>query len=381
MSGGRYGGYLAGFIGLTDEEEPIGDEPASNAWVMNSYWLVGCGEGVASAVGGGPGLAEDNFALTDEQFKGAPYDGALFTTSDGSTFNLLVDALNAGAVKWSKPWKKTELSGWESVPGSYPALSDLPAIMPGSTTQIFEIDGTEFEFNVKSDRFQVSVTSSHAYSVQGLPDWISETSVEPVPNKPHTKVHVFTVQDNDSGKARKVTFAFVNSEGRTLRVKVSQREPYLRISDTEASFFAPGGSKTVVISSSISWTAKVGEHTDWYSVSPDSGYGDGSVTITVKENKGSAARGGYVVIASADGTVEHKVNFVQSGVTGESSEDWKELPFYHQSVIFRFTATWCTWCPYMGAAITRAQELYPGRSSMWPCMEVRATWSSPLPFP
>ena len=361
FGGGKYGGILAGFIGMPDGENPVSDEPLTNAWVMNSYWLTGCGEGVSAAVGGGQGLAENDFSLTDGQLKGVTFGGVLYTDSNGNSYDHLLDALNAGAVEWGNKCKAT-LSGWEyPSAGSYPGVTDLAAQMPGMYKPVFELEGKEFVFNLNGGEFEVTVTASHEYSVTGLPGWVAATSVDPVPNKPHTRIHHFSVAANKSGKDRNCAIEFTNSEGRTYKVRVSQKGPYLNVSATETSFFSSGGSKTITVSSSMDWTVTEGEQTDWYSVSPKTGYGDGGVTITVKENHDSDARGGYIFIAAADGSIRYKISFAQSGAIGEENDDWKDLPFFHQSVIMRFTATWCQWCPYMGNAITRAQELYPGK--------------------
>lgn len=355
------GGTLAGFLGLIEGDELLDDDIITNAWVMNSYWLLGCGDGVSTATAGGTGLAESNFGLTDAQFKGAAYDGVLYTDGQGNTYDHLIDALNAGAAEWGKKGKVT-LSGWEQASsGSYPSTTDLAAQLPGQYKPVFEIDAGEFTFNVNGGQFEVTVTSSEEYSITGLPDWVSQTSSASVPNKSHTRILGFTVAVNKTGKERKCTVEFTNTSGNVLKVKVSQKEPYMTISATEASFFSSGGSKTIAVSSSIDWIVTPGGQEDWYSVSPKSGYGDGGVTITVRENTGADARGGYINIAAADGSIRYKVSFVQSGSTGGESDDWKDLPFFHQSVIMRFTATWCLWCPYMGNAITRAQALYPGK--------------------
>ena len=361
ISGDSYCGLVAGYAGLVEGSTLGVDDLETDAWVMNNYWLEGCGKGITLDVGGGTGLIEGNVGVTDAHLKGAKYDGVLFMALDGSTYDLLIDALNAGAVKWSQKWR-AGLHGWEySAPGLYPVQSDLPAQIPGSSKQVFEIDRSVFEFNVNENHFQVAVTSSLDYSVAALSDWISETSSETIPLKPHTRIHTFTVKANYSGKARKAMIEFTNSEGKVLRVRVSQKEPYLTVSDNEASFFVIGGSKTVTISSSMDWTACAGEENDWYSVSPSNGSGDGAVIVTVNANTGSSARAGYILISAADGSVVHRVSFIQSGFVIDDSEEWKELPFFRQSVIMRLTATWCNWCPYMGAAISRAQELYPGK--------------------
>ena len=356
---GGYAGALAGYIGLQEDETPYDDEPDDAAWVQNCYWQSDVNPGMP-AVGGGHGVEGQNFALTEAQLKGAPYEGVLYATRDGG-YSQLIDALNAGAVEWSKTWKLS-LSGWEYVsPGTYPVQTDLESRLPGDGKPIFEISENLFEFNVAGEQFQVAVTSSADYSVGALPDWISEVSVEAKPGQPHTRVHTFAVAANTTGKARKDIIVFTNAAGAVLKVTVSQKAPYLTLSETVVSFSAVASSKRIVVTSSIDWVVTAGQQAEWISISPRRGTGDGIVIIDVDENKASSARAGSLVIAAADGTVEYTVSFIQSGASGEESEAWKELPFYHQSLAMRFTATWCTWCPYMGAAISRAQELYPGK--------------------
>lgn len=356
---GRYVGALAGFIGLQEDESPLGDEPADAAWVQNCYWQSDVNPGMP-AVGGGLGVEEQNFALTEAQLKGAPYEGVLYATRDGG-YNQLVDALNAGAVAWSKTWNLS-LSGWEyTASGTYPVQTDLEARLPGDTKPIFEISENKFDFNVAGGQFQVAVTSSADYSVGVQPDWISEVSVEVKAGQPHTRIHTFAVAANTTGNARKDDFVFINAAGTVLKVSVSQKAPFLTVSETEVGVPAAGGSKRIVVTSSLDWVVTAGQEADWVTISPKRGTGDGVVLIDVDENKASSARAGSLVIASADGTVEYLVSFIQSGASGEESEAWMELPFYHRSLAMRFTATWCSWCPYMGAAISRAQELYPGK--------------------
>ena len=360
MTGGSYGGQFAGFIGLPEGETPFDNELPSDVLVKNCYSLAGAGS--LPDVGGGPGVSEDVFALTDAQLKGARYNGTLYTNSDGVAFDVLLDALNAAAVELGRTWKCT-LSNWEyPAPGSYPALSDLPAQMPGKEKPVFEVVGDSFEFNVNTSRFEVQVTSSLDYTVENLPDWITELSAVSGSNTPHTKVHTFEVAANTTGQARECVLVVRNAAGSSRRIKVSQKAPYLTISETEATFYSIGGSKSIKVSSSVDWVVTLEEEGGWYSVSPRKGYSDGSVTITVVENNSPLSRGGYVVVSSADGTIEHKVTFIQSGIAAEGDDDsWMELPFHHESVAMRLTATWCQWCPFTNSAIEGAQEMYPGK--------------------
>jgi len=366
---GTHVGWLASFVGLEENESPLGDEPLDAAWVKNSYWLKDDSSSI-KGVGGGPGIVENVFALTEAQMKGAAYDGVLYTVpKNGEGFNRLIDALNAGAVEWSvNAYNKMggdrtprfPLSGWEyPSSGSYPSHSDLDAQMPGQDNAVFDISEKELSFIVKGGDFQVEVTSNHGYSLVSLPSWIRKGAVKEKDNRPHTHLHSFTVTANNTGEERKGVIEFVSADGASRKLKVTQSAPYLEISGTEFSAPSLGATRIISISSSVSWAAFSGS--DWMKVSPRSGTGDGILSIIVDRNKTSRAREGMVRIESADGAIKYFVNIVQSGNIGAGDGNWEELPFYHQSLVFRFTATWCTWCPYMNKAIIRAQELYPGK--------------------
>ena len=366
-NGSSHIGTLAGYLGLRPGETLGPSESETAAWVKNSYYLAEVNPGMA-VVSGGTGIAESNFALTEAQMKGTPYDGVLYVTSDGSGYNLLIDALNAGAVYWSanEPMLGGEMSdhfplrGWEyAAPGSYPSLTDLEAQMPGQGKPVFEISGTVFEFNVKGGSLQVEVTSSLDYSLNSLPHWVSVEGVQTQPGRPHSHLHSFTVTANTTGQPREDIILFTNTAGNSLKVKVRQKAPYLTLSETELILNASGGSARVSVSSSLDWSVTV--ESDWFRVTPASGSGDDAISILVDENPHLSARGGSFVVSSDDGAFQQRISLVQSGKTDSGSDNWENLPFVHQSVAYRFTATWCTWCPYMNQSVRRAQELYPGK--------------------
>lgn len=369
VSGGSNVGWLASYVGLEDGVEPYEGEPLDAAWVKNSYWLKGADDSI-KGVGGGPGIVEDVYALTDAQMKGAAYDGVLYKapgSSDG--FNRLIDALNAGAVQWSKDKiissgnvrTHLPLSGWMFGSSSpYPSHTDLDARMPGDGKPVLLVSDKAFEFAVKGGQFTLEVTSDEDYSFENLPSWIRKGSVKTPDNRPHYHVHTFTVTANNTGSVRKATFEVRSASGVVQKVKVSQKAPYMTVSATEFAVYDYGGSKTITIASSLDWEATTS--TPWLEVTPWRGSGDGNVTVRMLANEGSSAREGSLEIASADGSVKYTVSVIQSGSKGEEEVgDWENLPFYHQSVAFRFTATWCYWCPYMHSSIKRAQELYPGK--------------------
>lgn len=282
MTGGQHVGALAGYVGHDPSYHYTlySGDYVTGAWLKNSYWQADINPGM-NAYGAGTGIVENTFALTEAQMKGDSYNGVLYSASDGSAYNRLIDALNAGAVLWSKN-KSTSggdvrehipLSGWEyASSGSYPTQTDLEARMPGQSQPIFEVSDTDFEFDADGGRFQVTVVSNQGYFAEAMQDWITEVSVETPENRPHTHIYTFDVEANPSVQERSGVVRFVVMPSTFLFVKIKQR-----------------GKKT------------------------------------------------------------------------DETGNWKELPFYHQSLAMRFTATWCQWCPYMIRSVVRSQELFPGK--------------------
>ena len=365
---GQYVGCLAGFIGKREDQTLSPSESETNAWVKNSFWQPSiCGS--YPATGGGTGIAESNFALTEAQFKGAPCDVVLYYAADGTGYNRLIDALNAAAVQWSKNTpvlggdtrERFPISGWEYASSdSYPVLTDLEAQLPGQAKPVFELSDKAFECNVKGGQIQVTVTSSQSYSIGRSVDWISVEPAKTLAGRPHTHIHTFIVDVNRSGQARNTVIYFTNEEGTILNLKVSQKAPYMTVSATELVFQEDGGSKRIAVSSSLDWT--VTSTAGWFKITPKSCEGDGALSVIAEPNTQATARSASFTIAAKDGSFHQEIAVIQSGKTaGDGTERWKELPFYHRTLAMRFTATWCTWCPYMNAAITRAQELYPGK--------------------
>lgn len=356
---GGIAGGLAGYSGYDDNFQGDGMQ-SDYTMISNCYWLYDseAGKGIETGIGRNTGREENNASLSESCMRGTAYDGVLYTANDGSAYNVLIDALNACAFDLKKTAREV-ISAWEYDADGYPAPSDLEAVKPGTEQPLFSLSGSEFSFMVSGGEFSVEVTSSTDYQISGIPGWISAGEVETQPNRPHTHRHHFTVTANASGAERQAEIVFTNSEGATKQVKVFQKAPYLNVSSSVLTVSNKGGSKSIQVLSSIGWKAST--DVDWISISPKSGEGDGYVSVKVSENTNPKAREGTVTVEAADGSASYKVGVVQSGYTGEESAEWMELPFYHQSVAMRFTATWCGWCPYMNSSVKRAQELWPGK--------------------
>lgn len=70
-------------------------------------------------------------------------------------------------------------------------------------------------------------------------------------------------------------------------------------------------------------------------------------------NEGESARSGVVSVCTNDGVC---VPVMVSQAAKASSGEEESKPFVHNNIGFRFTATWCGWCPYMDEAFHAAAE-------------------------
>ena len=364
---GTYVGALAGFLGFGEAETMYSSDSYDGAWLKNSYWQADVNPGLQAA-GGGTGIVESNYALTEAQMKGAPYDGILFVASDGSGYDYLIDALNAGAVQWSKnQWvipggdmrETFPLCGWDyTSPDSYPGPIDLEPQMPGQFRPVFSASRTEVAVGMGGGEFQVTVISSRDFIAESMRDWITEKSVHTPEDRPNTHVYTYSVEANNTGESRRGVVRFIQMPSTFLFLYVTQEAATLTVSETDLQFSAAGSMKRITLSSNLDWT--VSSSADWFTVSPESGTGNGTLLVQVAENPYYSARTATLTVASTDGSIERTVTLTQSGRGGDDQR-WKELPFHHQSLFQRFTATWCQWCPTMNDAVLKAQEQYPGK--------------------
>ncbi len=78
--------------------------------------------------------------------------------------------------------------------------------------------------------------------------------------------------------------------------------------------------------------------------------------FTVLPNDSGESRTGVIVFCNSDNRC------VPFSVTQKENQgvDW-DKDFFHRSLMMRFTATWCGWCPFMADAVKVAQESLPGK--------------------
>lgn len=130
---------------------------------------------------------------------------------------------------------------------------------------------------------------------------------------------------------------------------------------------ATGGTLDIDVRHSISFDVETQD--DWLTASVELSdekviLGDGRtesfsnksvLTCTIDENT-AGPRTGRILFKS-DGKTVYEIELSQEG---EILPEW-DRTFYRNSLFFRFTATWCSYCPWMEDALEDAKEMCPDR--------------------
>jgi hypothetical protein len=140
--------------------------------------------------------------------------------------------------------------------------------------------------NIGCDRwgntFEISVESNLAWTLSGLPEWIT-ASVTEGSNDGLIEVVVAPIEGEVSA-GRQATLVF-NGGGLEAQVSVNQSHEsglVFSVSPLELNMPYTGGTETLTVTSTIAWTANV--ESDWMTLSLNSGDGDAEVTVNVAEN-------------------------------------------------------------------------------------------------
>ena len=156
------------------------------------------------------------------------------------------------------------------------------------------VDRTNLRYNPAGGSMTVNVTSNIDWDVEvvGGGDWLS---VSPLEGKGDGSFTVST-KENANPCPREATIT-VSGSGLTQTIKVRQEgNGYLTVDRTNLRYNPAGGSMTVNVTSNIDWDVEVVGGGDWLSVSPLSGKGDGSFTVSTKENANPCPREAIIII-------------------------------------------------------------------------------------
>ena len=161
----------------------------------------------------------------------------------------------------------------------------------------------------------ITVTSNQAWTVTCDADWLT---IEPKSGEGDGTFKI-TAKANSAFTERTVDVK-VASATLSEVVKVTQvaNTPSLSLVPTEIEFTSEGGEESFAITSNADWSVSVPEN-DWLTVSPVSGNGAGTVTVTAAAYNGLEPRNVELTV-TAEG-LSQKVAVSQTGITPSISLD------------------------------------------------------------
>ena len=143
-----------------------------------------------------------------------------------------------------------------------------------------------------------SFTSNEAWTItSSSADWLS---VSPDSGSGDAEITV-TVTENTSFSDRTTTLTIRTESGQTHTIQIVQygqtSNTYLTVSTSNLAFTSAGGTLSFLIASNINWYISIVGGSDWLTVTPDHGSGDGTVAVTAAPNATAQSRTAQIVIS------------------------------------------------------------------------------------
>lgn len=176
---------------------------------------------------------------------------------------------------------------------------------PEPDPESFSLSPASIDLGPDAGSFSVSVTSAKPYHISAMPDWITESNTS-------GNVHTFKAEANGSPEERSGIIVFCSDEGACLPCTVTQAAngPFIALNPVKVEFSGDGGSSKVEIDSNQDWTLAC--DSKWFSVTPMSGSGDATFTVTAVANEEVATRSGKVSVSAPSGLTK-ELTVVQYG--------------------------------------------------------------------
>ena len=171
----------------------------------------------------------------------------------------------------------------------------------------FEITPTTITFTAKGGSKSVSVMSNQPWTVSSDVSWLKLSNSSGTSDATLS----VTAEENTSTSSRAGTVTF-SAGDRNYTVSITQEgaDPFFNIAPETLSFASSGESKSVSITSNISWTAS--SSVSWLTLSKTSGTGDASVSVSAQANTSTDNRSGIVTFTAGGKT--YTVSVTQEGV-------------------------------------------------------------------
>lgn len=178
------------------------------------------------------------------------------------------------------------------------------------------------DFSYLGDSTFVSISINQSWKATCSASWITLTDAE---GKNSGKITI-TADANPSVDSRTSTI-IISHGGKTSYISITQEgTPYLKLSKNNVDFAATSsGSQTITITTNRKWSASSNQ--EWLMVSPTSGEGNGSMSLTATDNPTMDQRTATVTLRYGDKTAT--IDVTQAAGEGTISDEISSTIFAH----------------------------------------------------
>ena len=199
-------------------------------------------------------------------------------------------------------WNTTNDYSYQGLDSTLRATSYIPMYADGVLVygapptaggNTLTVSPTSLSFASAAGTSSVAISSNVSWTASANQTWIT---VAPTSGSNNASLAVSVTAN--TGTASRTGTVTVTGGGISRTVSVTQAAPAtntLSVSPTSLSFASSAGSSTASVSSNVSWTVSANQ--TWIAVTPTSGSNNGSLTVSVTANTGTASRSGTVTVS------------------------------------------------------------------------------------
>lgn len=230
------------------------------------------------------------------KWKSVTLDDWIETQESGSSCRIIAQENNSlqsrsGIVKFNRLNEFNEIVGKTVSLGVYQEAKHI------------NLDTQVLQFGPEAWTQKLSIDSDAPWTLTTNDDWIT---LSPTSGTGDANVNV-SVTENKSTSSRSGTI-ILKCLGENTEIVVNQNTAYLNTISSPIIFDAKGGTETLSLSSNVHWDASCSA--SWLTMNPQSGYGDGVISLSAPKNNTGSERNGVISISSLAGT--SKINVSQS---------------------------------------------------------------------
>ena len=181
----------------------------------------------------------------------------------------------------------------------------VTVIQDGAATH-FEITPTTITFTSKGESKSISIMSNQPWTVSSDASWLKLSDNSGTGDATLS----VTAEENTSTSSRSSTIIF-KAGGKDYTVSVMQEgaTPFFNVSPESLSFSSSSESKSITVTSNLSWAAS--SDVSWLTLSNSSGLGKATLTLTTEANTSTNSRSGTVTFSAGGKT--YTVSVSQAG--------------------------------------------------------------------